>query len=299
MTKPNYVISLSGGKDSTAMAHMMLERGDKIHSVVFFDTGWEFPAMHEHIKLFEKKTGLKVWRLQSRLPFEYWMFHRPIMARKIGLIKLDIKQLQDKWNEIRQYQEMPLEIPDNKEALIRGITGKVHRIGNGWPSHSRRWCTSKKVDAIDTYMKPIPNPVSCIGYASDELKRTEITNETSKHKKRYPLIEYGITEAEALQYCYDLGYHWDGLYEYFSRVSCFCCPLQPLNELRTLRVNFPELWLEMLRMDSLCPGHNRGFNKYKTVHDLEKRFAEERVKIQHRDSQRQLMTVNNCLGVIL
>ena len=37
----NNVISLSGGKDSTAMLHMMLERGESIHSVLFFDTGWE------------------------------------------------------------------------------------------------------------------------------------------------------------------------------------------------------------------------------------------------------------------
>lgn len=43
------IVSLSGGKDSTAMLLMMLERGEDIHSVVFFDTGWEFPEMHEHI----------------------------------------------------------------------------------------------------------------------------------------------------------------------------------------------------------------------------------------------------------
>ena len=34
-TVSNNVVSLSGGKDSTAMLHMMLERGDDIHSVVF------------------------------------------------------------------------------------------------------------------------------------------------------------------------------------------------------------------------------------------------------------------------
>ena len=45
----NNTISLSGGKDSTAMLNIMLGRGESIHSAVFFDTGWEFPEMLEHI----------------------------------------------------------------------------------------------------------------------------------------------------------------------------------------------------------------------------------------------------------
>lgn len=232
----NYIISLSGGKDSTAMLHMMLERGEKIHSVIFFDTGWEFPEMYDHIDLVERKTGLKVWRLQSRLPFEYWMFHRPIVARK-GPMK-----------------------------------GKVHRIGNGWPSPSRRWCTRQKVDALDYFCKPVPNPVQCVGYAADETHRQM---DNSKFTKRYPLIEYGVTEAEALQYCYDLGYHWGGLYEHFDRVSCFCCPLQSIGDLRSLRREFPKLWEKMLEMDLSTPEHNMGFKGYKAVEDFEKRFAAE------------------------
>ena len=43
------VISLSGGKDSTAMLLMMLERGEPIADIMFFDTGWEFPQMYEHL----------------------------------------------------------------------------------------------------------------------------------------------------------------------------------------------------------------------------------------------------------
>ena len=62
---PNYIISLSGGKDSTAMLLMMLERDEPIHSVVFFDTGWEFPEMYDHIRLLENKSGVKIWWLLS------------------------------------------------------------------------------------------------------------------------------------------------------------------------------------------------------------------------------------------
>lgn len=231
----NNIISLSGGKDSTAMIEMMIERNEPIHSVVFFDTGWEFPAMHDHLDLLEKRISMKIWRLQPRLPFDYWLMARPVIARK----------------------------GENK--------GEVHRIGNGWPSKFRRWCTRQKVDAIDYYSKPIKNAVYCIGYAADE-KHRGIPN--SKTSSRFPLQKYGMTEKDCLEYCYSKGYHWDGLYKIFKRVSCFCCPLQRIGELRKLRKHFPDLWLRMIKMDSAIPV-NKGFMKYKTVCDFEKRFTEE------------------------
>ena len=180
----NNIISFSGGKDSSAMLLMMIERGEPIHSIVFFDTGWEFPQMHDHINLVEKNIGIKIWRLQSRLPFEYWMFHRPIIARK-GPMK-----------------------------------GKIHRLGNGWPSPSRRWCTRQKIDSLDYYSKPIENSIQCIGFAANENQRGVPWNK-KPHQVRFPLKEWNITETDSLQYCRDRGYHWDGLYNHFKRVSCF------------------------------------------------------------------------------
>jgi len=236
----NQIVSLSGGKDSTAMLLMMLERKEPIHSVVFFDTGWEFPEMLVHIEKLKafvwEKYQLKVWTIHPRLPFEYWMFGRPITAKK-GPEK-----------------------------------GKVHRIGNGWPSSYRRWCTSKKVEAIQFFTKPIPDAVSCIGYAKDEEDRQF---HDAKIQHRFPLIEYGVTEKDALRYCFDKGYNWGGLYDVFHRVSCFCCPLQKLSELRKLRRSYPQLWTKMLEWDDMQPSHNQGFLDQKSVHNLENRFAEE------------------------
>ena len=37
------IVSLSGGKDSTAMLLMLLEHGESVADVMFFDTGWKFP----------------------------------------------------------------------------------------------------------------------------------------------------------------------------------------------------------------------------------------------------------------
>lgn len=50
MNKPRFnLVSLSGGKDSTAMLLAMIERDVPISMILFCDTGLEFPAMYRHI----------------------------------------------------------------------------------------------------------------------------------------------------------------------------------------------------------------------------------------------------------
>jgi len=243
----NNIISLSGGKDSTAMLHMMIERGEKIHSVVFFDTGWEFPSMYDHIKLIEQKTGLKVWVLHPRLPFDYLMHHKPVKSRTV------------------------------LETELEQIKIERKRIGWGWPSPMRRWCTREKVSQIEHFSKDIENGVQVIGFAADEAHRAK---DNTKTVKRYPLIEYDITEKQALKYCFDLGYTWGGLYEHYSRVSCYCCPLQKIGDLRKLRKFYPDLWAEMLKKDKLQPDYVPGFKDDKSVHHFEKRFAMEEKQME-------------------
>jgi len=237
MKKQNQTVSFSGGKDSTAMLLMMLEKNEPIHSIIFCDGGWEFPQMLDHIDKVEKYVGMEIVRVSPAVNFTYSLLERKVNPR-------------DK----------------NKEAVY----------GYGWPSQMRRWCTREKISAIDKYRNTIPNPVACIGMAYDEfLRLNSKESQKAKYEIRYPLVEYEVTEADALEYCYQKGFYWDGLYTKFKRVSCFCCPLQTLGELRKLRKHYPELWNQMLEWESIMPEHNFGFKEHKTVHDLEKRFEYE------------------------
>ena len=87
---------------------------------------------------------------------------------------------------------------------------------------------------------------------------------------RYPLVEWEMAEADCLAYCRARGFDWGGLYDLFRRVSCWCCPLQPLSELRILRKHFPELWEKLRYMDA----HTwRQFRADYSVEQLEQRFA--------------------------
>ena len=103
--------------------------------------------------------------------------------------------------------------------------------------------------------------IEYVGIAADETKRIK--------DKNYPLVEWGMTEKDCLSYCYRRGFDWGGLYEIFSRVSCWCCPLQSLEELRKLYRHFPDLWRQLEEWDNSTW---RTFLKNYSVRQLAARF---------------------------
>ena len=128
-----------------------------------------------------------------------------------------------------------------------------------------RWCTTYfKTDVISRYFRDLRaryDVIEYIGIAADEPNRIK--------DKKYPLAEWGWAEAECLRYCYDKGFDWNGLYELFNRVSCWCCPLQSLNGLRNLRKHFPQLWRKLHYWEMMTW---RKFRPDYTVQELEIRF---------------------------
>lgn len=208
-----HLVSFSGGKDSTAMLLKMLELGMQVDMVLFCDTGLEFPALYDHVKTIEKDTGVKITTVRSEHTFEYYMLEKPIKRKK--------KELEGS-------------------------------LGFSRAGPLMRWCTTKlKDEPHRKYLHELQKKydiIEYIGIAADETKR--ITHKcNSRPNVRLPLVEWGMTEAECLKYCKEKGYDWGGLYEKFSRVSCWCCPLQPLAELRILHRDFPELWQQLREWD--------------------------------------------------
>ena len=58
-----HIVQLSGGKDSTAMLLMMLERNMPVDEIIFCDTGMEFPELYQHLEAVEAymhRTALNI-----------------------------------------------------------------------------------------------------------------------------------------------------------------------------------------------------------------------------------------------
>lgn len=125
--------SFSGGKDSTCMVLEKIRRKERTDEVVFFDTGWEFPQMYDHVEKIKKiveNAGIKFTTLKPEVSFDDLMFHVPV-----------------KNGEHYGYSWC-------------GLKGC-------------RWGTTFKLRTIDKYFRNEPEHVQCVGIAADEIQRLE------------------------------------------------------------------------------------------------------------------------------
>jgi 3'-phosphoadenosine 5'-phosphosulfate sulfotransferase (PAPS reductase)/FAD synthetase len=222
------IVNFSGGKDSTAMLLMMLEKGIAVDRIICADTTKEFPQMYEHIK--------KVQEIISPIEIE--------------MVKIDF----DYWF--------------GEHVMTKGK--HKGRRGYGWPGFRSRWCTALKREAIRKARGTIPGDhIQFHGIAFDEKERSF---KNAGENIQYPLIDWHITEKQALRYCYSRGLDWGGLYKKLSRVSCWCCPLSRISELRVLYNDFPNLWQELVMMDEKSFW---GFRNDYSIEKLNRMFANE------------------------
>ena len=164
-----YTASISGGKDSICMGLLLIERGYPVDDFIFFDIGVEYPETYDAIAKFERDIGRKVARVTPPLGDFWWYYNE-------------------------------------KKYIAKKKMDGVEMNGYGCPTFASRWCTALKREAIKKYERQKnyskSNTIQYIGIAADEPKR--IRNFADK---RYPLYEWGITEADALNYCRSRGYY--------------------------------------------------------------------------------------------
>lgn len=205
------VANLSGGKDSLAMCLRLIEEGEHVDDIIFIDTGMEYPETYAAIERFERETGRTVTRLKRSDGRDF--------------IYYAARHVKGRCN------------PGNRP------------IGYGWPSALRRWCTQHvKLDVACAYDRAHnTSPLHLIGIAADEPKRIR-----NNPNKRYPLVEWGMTESGCLDYVRRRGYYLPGqsAYDHIQRMSCFCCPLSNLTQVKYLIRYRPVLWARIKAMEA-------------------------------------------------
>lgn len=117
MKPKKYVVSLSGGKDSTAMLLRLLEENCPVDFILYCDTGLEFPQIYSHLNQPETYIGRPIVRLKAPHDFEYYFYH---------------------------YR------PKRKNPVLQQYDGM------SWAGPRNRWCTAMlKTRVIDAFLKKL------------------------------------------------------------------------------------------------------------------------------------------------
>ena len=179
--KQFHAVSLSGGKDSTAMLLLMIERDMPINMVLSADTGMEFPEMYEHLaKLDEhlfRERGIHITTLRHPKGFEYLMFDEP--------------------------KQKPRSL-ENRAKL------GIPPYGNGWPGIRVRWCTGQlKTHLIPKEVNRLKGALGAIHYvgiAADEAWRCKEerfpswSGASRRHRRSKPAMTVALTSADCMRF---------------------------------------------------------------------------------------------------
>lgn len=71
-TQPRHILSLSGGKDSAALAIFMRGRVPEME-YVFCDTNKELPETYDYLNQIEAYLGKKIIRIEAERGFDHWL----------------------------------------------------------------------------------------------------------------------------------------------------------------------------------------------------------------------------------
>ena len=133
------------------------------------------------------------------------------------------------------------------------------KVGYSWCGGRCRWGTAKKLQLLNKHCK---NAIQLVGIAFDEQHRVK-----PNINKRYPLIDWGMSEKDCLEYCYSKGFYWEEngvrLYDILDRVSCWCCANKNLKELENYRKYLPVYWDKLMEFQNKTSRPMKKSRRYK------------------------------------
>lgn len=228
-----HIVSVSGGKDSTAVYLLAMEKGRDFRAV-FADTGNEHPLTYEFISTLHEKTGgPKVETIKADFSKQFAKRRQYILEHWVydGIDSKHIREAADLFAH-------PTGNPFLDLCLIRGR----------FPSSQARFCTSElKVIPMLQLIQPLTKqgPVlQWIGVRADEsLARAKMPRWSREDMQRVysyrPLLSWTAEDVFALHKRHDLRPN-ELYFQGMSRVGCMPCIHARKSELGEIARRFPE-----------------------------------------------------------
>lgn len=205
-----HIVSVSGGKDSAALALYLWDRYPELEvEYVFCDTGCELPETYQYLARLEAILGQEIVHLNA--------------LDLIGVAKKPGRNPFDIWlNEV---------------------------YGGFLPSPRARWCTRVlKIKPFEQYVGD-NRAFSYIGIRGDESRegyqssRPPVISEQPNIVPVYPFRDHALGIHDIRLILEESGLGWPSYYEWRSRSGCYFCFYQQIGEWQGLKERHPE-WFE-------------------------------------------------------
>ena len=230
----HHLISISGGKDSTALLLYAIEKQIEPMTVCFADTGHEHQQTYDYVRELERLTGTPIKWVRAN-------FKAQMAVRR--------ENIQAKWSasgvpQARIDRALEMLVPTGNPFL------DMCMLKGRFPSSMARFCTQelkhKPID--DVVMKLLQHDdavMSWQGVRAQEsrsrakLQMWEITDPWPRLWIYRPLLHWTHEEVFAMHRRH--GIPWNPLYEQgMGRVGCMPCIMASKPELREIAKRFPE-----------------------------------------------------------
>ena len=214
-----YLVSLSGGKDSTACLIYMLNNYNKEQIIPYFcDTGWEHPKVYEYLDYLQQELKIKIIKLQDTTMVEL-VYKKKFFPSSRFRFCTDILKNVPAEKFINKYKNMGYSVVNI--VGVRRDESKNRQNQNLWKTVFMGTPPAKY------YTKKANKKV----YSTRALKRY--------YSKQNSVITYQPfvykTALETVKYCLDNSIEINSLYDKgHKRVGCYPCIFADNNDILLL-----------------------------------------------------------------
>lgn len=164
---------------------------------------------------------------------------------------MEFEEMYDWLRRVEKYIKQPITIVKPEKTWDEMFYGFVSRGASkgrlrGFPYIIQNGCWAQRDIKVKALKREQGKGNTIyIGIAADEAHRSaRVDYHTSGNDYKFPLIDWGMKEADCFRYLKDRGLH-NPLYDRFDRLGCWCCPKQKEDSLYNLWLYYPKKWEQL------------------------------------------------------
>lgn len=218
------VLSLGAGVQSTTLALLACDGTiPGLEAAIFADTGWEPARVYWQLDRVEKHladAGVPLYRVAK------------------GNLRRDSVDPEHRFASVPYF----VRNPDGSDGMGRRQCTSEYKL-----APIMRKCR-ELLGATPPNFRHVPRgnvATQWIGFSTDEIHRVNDRRENLYTKKRYPLLDLGMSRKDCQRYLTSVG--WGDT----AKSACIGCPFHGNAQWRDLRDNSPEEWADAVQFDRL------------------------------------------------